>query len=130
MTKAAEYVVNNQEDAMKVLQGDLEPPKGLLKNSIFVAMVNNTELPLDLQTKLAGLTSKRYGQEIEILKEINKHSPTRYMGDVIKVRADAIQKKYNKPVEQVAKDEVTKIKKEIKAPTKYDWQTFIDSIEC
>lgn len=128
--QASDYVINNPEDALKVLQGDLEPPKGILKNSIYVAAVNNATDNIELMTKLASLQSTRYGQEIEILKEINKNSPVKFMDKLIKVRADAIQKKYNKPVEKVVKDEVAKIKKEIKAPSKWDWKSFVDSIEC
>jgi hypothetical protein len=127
---ASEYVINHPDDALKVLQGDLEPPKGLLKNSIYVAMTHVEDLPLELATKLAGLSSKRYGQEIEILKDVNKNSPVKYMGDVIKVRADAVQKKFGKSVEQVAKDEVIKIKRGIKTPDKWDWNKFIEEIEC
>ena len=128
--QASDYVIKNPDEALKVLQGDIEPPKGLLKNSIYVAAVNNATDNISLMTKLASLQSTRFGQEIEILKEINKNSPVKFLDQVIKFRADAVQKKLGKPVEKSIGDEVTKIKKEIKAPTKWDWNTFIDSIEC
>jgi hypothetical protein len=130
IAEASKYVTANPEEALKVLNGDIEPPKGLLKNSIYVAMVNNSEGSLELQTKLATLSATRFGQEIEILKEIDKNSPIKWMDQIIKVKADAIQKKYGKPTEEVIKSEVNKIKASIEAPNKYDWAAFVDSIQC
>ncbi|RLC34488.1 MAG: hypothetical protein DRZ76_02605, partial [Candidatus Nealsonbacteria bacterium] len=36
--KAVDYVVKNESEAMEVLMGKKEPPKGLLHNSVFLAM--------------------------------------------------------------------------------------------
>src|SRR5690606_25953337 len=36
IAKASKYVVENTEDAIKVLKGEKEPPSGILVNSIYI----------------------------------------------------------------------------------------------
>ncbi len=127
---ASEYVLKNPDDALKVLQGDLEAPKGLPHNSIYVAMVNNSAGNIELATKLATLRSTRFGQEIEILKELNPDSPVKAISDVIKVKEAAIEKRTGKKASAAIKDTAKEIKKKIVKPTKQDWTSFIESIEC
>jgi len=127
---AAEYVTNNPQDALRVLSGEIEPPQGIIRNAIYVAMVNAAEGDLTLQTKLASISSTRYGQEIEILKNINKDSEVTILSDIIKVREEAFANKYGKkPAKELAEKVVKTIKSKVKAPDKYDWSRFIDSID-
>jgi hypothetical protein len=46
---------------------------------------------------------------------------------VYKVRAKAVEKKFGKDAK---KNIVKSIKKQVKAPDKYDWSKFLDSLEC
>ena len=131
IAKASEYVLNNPDEAMRVLSGEIPAPKGILNNAIFVAMERMSLGDVNLARKLASLASTRAGQEIGILSEIDSNSPVKAMSNVIKVREQAFAKKYaGRSVTEVKKDVVKKIKASIKPPTKDDWSSFIDSIEC
>ena len=130
IAKASEYVIGNPDEALEVLKGNVEPPKGLLKNSIYVAMVNNSIGKPDLINKLASLSSTRFGQEIEILKMLDKDSPVKWISELYKIRADAVEKKYKSTVREAITKEAKSIEDKIEAPSKYEWKSFIDSIEC
>lgn len=127
--KATQYVTENPEEAMAVLRGDREAPKGLLKNSIYVAMENSAIGDVDLARKLASLSSTRAGQELSILTEINPDSPVKAIREVIKVREEALTKR-GKDVVKSIKEESAKIKARVKTADKYDWNNFIKSIQC
>lgn len=129
---ASEYVLNNKSDALKVLKGEIEAPQGILRNSIFIALdelassTGDRQLALDL----TSLSSTRYGQEISILTELNKNNPVSIMRDIIKVREEVAKKRFGKST----KEATDNIKREISRKTpkidKYDWNKFLDTIEC
>jgi hypothetical protein len=125
---ASEYVTQKPNEAMKVLTGEIEPPKGIPANSIYVAMVKNSKGNLELATKLATLKSTRFGQEIEILKEIDKNSPVKVMGDVVKIREAEFKKRTGKSVTEATKTVKKELAEKVKVD-KYDWNSFIDSIQ-
>ena len=128
---ASEYVIKNPEEAIKVLKGDVAPPKGLPINSIYVAMANNAVGNFALATKLATLRSTRLGQEIEILKELTPNNPITIMSEIYKVRADAFQKRYaGKSIERVKQQAVDKGLKKMKPPKIADWGEIIKMVRC
>ena len=127
---ATKYVLDKPEEALAVLRGEKEAPKGLLKNSIYVAMENQAVGDVELARKLASLSATRAGQELSILTELNPNSPVKAIRDVINIREQTFKERINKPMNQVIKDEATKIKARVKAPDKYDWNNFIKSIQC
>ena len=128
---ATEYVTENPEDALKVLQGTKEPPKGLLKNSLYVAMDNLAMDDAGLARKLASLSSTRYGQEISILTEVNPDSPVSAIKKVEQARVEGLK---GRGID-VAK-ETTKIAKEVKESVRKAvsprpaWEDFIKEIQC
>lgn len=131
IASASEYVTNNPEEALKVLNGEIEAPKGILRNSIYVAMENLALDNVDLARRLASLQSTRLGQELSILTELNPDSPVTVMRDIIKIREEVFKKRYKgRNSQDVIKKEVEKIRKEIKIPDKVDWSKFLDEIEC
>lgn len=131
IAQASKYVSENPDEALAVLRGEKEAPKGLLNNSIYVAMQNLAEGDVALARRLASLSSTRAGQEISILSEIDPNSPVKLMRDVVKVREEAFKKRYGgKSAQEVSKKVVNEIKKKVKAPDKYDWSKFVDSIQC
>lgn len=131
ISKAVDYVTKNPEEALAVLKGEKEAPKGILRNSIYVAMQNQAEGDVALARKLASLSSTRAGQEISILTEIDPDSPVKLMSDLVKIREEAFKKRYGgKPVNEVSTDMIKKAKGFVKKPDKWDWTTFINSIEC
>ncbi len=130
IAKASEYVVNNQEEALQVLQGIKNPPKGIIPESIYVAIIELAKGDITLATKLSTLQATALGQRIGILSEIDKDNPVRLLNEVYKVREEEFKKRTGKTIKEATKNEVERIKKEIKIPDKYDWGAFLDSVEC
>jgi hypothetical protein len=129
--KAAEYVIQNQEEAMRVLKGEIEPPKGLNTNSIYVAMANEGLGNFELANKLASLKSTAMGQNIEILKELNPDSPIVIASKIYKLKEKLLAKRYaGKTVEQVKAPLIKKGKSAIKAPKLSDWNEIIKKVLC
>lgn len=131
IAKASEYVVNNPDEALRVLTGDIEPPKGVLRNSIYVAMQNQAIGDVNLARRLASIGSTRMGQEIGILSEIDPNSPVKLMEDIIKIREKAFQSRYRgKSVKEITGKTIKEIKSKVKVPDRWDWNRFLDSIKC
>lgn len=129
--KASKYVTDNPSDALAVLRGEKPTPQGLVTNAIYVAMSNLSKGNVEIARKLASISSTRYGQEINILRELDPYSPATIMNDIVLIREDAFRRKYgNKPPSELRKKVVKDIKDKIKVPNKYDWNNFISSIEC
>lgn len=129
IAKASEYIINNRKDAIAVLEGEKDAPPGILRNALFVAMAQEAKTDMTLATKLASLSATRYGQELQILSEIDKNSPVKLLNEVYKVKEEEATKKY-KDLNKARKNGVENIKKEIKTVNKYDWNAFLDTITC
>jgi DNA-binding transcriptional regulator GbsR (MarR family) len=128
--QAAKYVVNNQQEALDVLKGKVNPPKGLIPESIYMALTELSKDDPTLATKIASLQATALGQRISILSEINKDNPVRLLNEVYKVREAVFQKKFGgKTVKQVTDNVVKNIKAKVKVPDKYDWGNFIKSLK-
>lgn len=130
ISKAIDYINKNPDDAIKILTGEIEAPKGILRNAIYVALEKMGSEDAPLARKLASLTSTRLGQEISILSEIDPNSPVKLMKDIIKVRQESILKRLGKPVTEAIKGEADRIKRTIKTPNKSDWNSFISGLQC
>lgn len=131
ISKAVKYVRKNPNEAIKVLTGEIEPPKGILRNAIYVAMQNEAIGDVELARKIASIGSTRLGQEISILSEVDPNSPVKVMSDVIKIKEEAFNKRYGeKKKSEVKKKTVAEIKKAVKKTSREDWNTFINSIQC
>lgn len=130
IAKVADLAVNHQEDAMKMLEGKMSLPRGVPPNAIYVALSNSETLSYELATKLASLSSTAMGQNIEILKELNPHSPVRIASDIYKVQEEMFKKRYGgKSPKEVVKKAVEKAKSKIKKVDRYNWDEFIRSID-
>lgn len=131
IAKASKYVSESPDEAMAVLRGEKEAPEGLLYNSIYVAMQNMAQGDVALARKLASLRSTRYGKEISILTEIDPNSPVKIMKEIVEVREEAFKKRYGgRSPEEMTKKVIGDIQKRVKVPDKYDWNKFVDSIQC
>lgn len=134
--KAVELLAKDEEKAIKIALGQVNPPKGLVPESVYIAVENKAleEGRVDLLKQLAtsSLVSEdtAMGQRIRVLAERNPDSPVTQMKNLISARKTAIEEKYNQPVEKLVKQTVEKIKKNIVKPTKGDWEAFIKEIEC
>jgi len=127
--KAAKYVAENPEEALDVLTGKIDAPKGILRNSILIAMQNLDVKDLDIATRLASLQSTRAGQEISVLTEVNKNLPVNILSDIIRVRTQALEKRYGgKSTKSIIKGKVKKGKSMIKA--KMNWDAILQEVRC
>lgn len=131
IAKASEYVSENREDAMRVLKGTIQPPQGIPPEAIYVAMLQEAKGDMTLATKLASLQATSIGQRLSLLAEIDPDSPVRIMNEIYRVREEAFKKKYKdqKPA-QVRNNVERQIRESVSKPDKYDWNTFISSLEC
>jgi len=130
IARATEYVTNNTEEALKVVRGEIDPPAGILQNSIFAALVALGEVDTDVATQVATLTATRFGQEINILKKILADNPVVMMQDIVKIRIEAYEKNTGNKVSEKVKQETIKITKKTQPTTKAQWDSFIQSIKC
>ncbi len=130
IAQASKYVLEKPEEALKVLSGEIEAPKGILRNSIYVAMQNLAIGDVNLARKLASLGSTRMGQEISILSEIDPNSPVKLMDEVIRIKEKAFNEKYKgRSVKDTVKKLTRDVKSKVKKIDKYDWNDFINSID-
>jgi len=128
--KAVDYVVKNESEAMEVLMGKKEPPKGLLYNSIFLAMEEKAKQDTALAVRLASLRATRSGQEISILTEADKNNPVRFLSEIQRDRVKIIGGR-----EKVVKYTKSLVKQGKKILSKNylkvdEWENFIKSIQC
>ena len=131
IAKASEYVTNNPDEALSVLEGKKDAPKGIARNSIYVAMESMAKGDVELARRLASLESTRMGQELSILAEIDPESPVKIMRDIIEIRSRAFERRYGgRKVKEVTDKVISDIKKSVKAPDRVAWVKFIDEIEC
>lgn len=130
--KAADLISKNPEAARAIAMGDKAPPKGILPESVFVAVEHDATVRSDVQTlkdlansKLAS-SATTMGQRIRTLGERDEYSPTAAIQDVQKTRNEA----------QAARGfsvskEITKARSLIrKGNTKETWGDFVNSITC
>lgn len=133
--KATELLEKDPEKAKQVAMGTKSAPKGLLPESVFIAVENKAIEENDVNTlrdlaTISGLTTEAttMGQRIRTLAERYKESPIDAIRDVVAAREDAFEGNV-----EVEKTKVTnEIKKEIKKaiPTKESWTNFINEIKC
>ena len=131
IAKAAKFVTENTEDAMRVLEGKIDAPKGILRNSILIALQNLSpkDMSLDMANRLATLFSTRAGQEIAILRKVNKNLPVNILSDIIQIRTQAVEKRFGgKTIDKITKAKVKKGESMIKAPT--NWDVFLREVRC
>lgn len=132
--KASQYVSENSDEAMAVLRGEKEPPKGLLHNSIYVALMNLSKGDVDLATKLATLRSTRFGQEISILTELDKNNPVRWIKELFnrKIEVFGGQKRFDNYMRKATAKEKPAFNKAVRGNNlkSEDWSSFIESIKC
>ncbi len=130
ISKSLEYVRSNPEEALRVVLGEIDPPKGVLQNSVYSAIVQLGTEDTDLATKVASLGATKFGQEIQILKTILADNPVVMMQDIVKIRIEAYEKRTGKTAKQRIKTEVNRIGSKIEVPNSKNWDNFLNSIKC
>lgn len=128
--KAAKYVLENPNEALRVIKGEIDPPKGILTNSVFVVLHELGKTDLKVARDVASLGATRMGQEISILSEIDKDSVVTLMTDLVKVRVEAFEKRTGKKVSDKIKSEIKKVDEAAKPPNGRQWDAFLKEILC
>jgi len=136
-----ESVVKNPDDGIRILKGEIDPPKGTSVNSIYVAM---TELAREdntgrLARDLVSLRATAMGQELQILSQIDKNNPIKIIDDLKKRNIEAFGKGENKlksgqeKINKMITGEKTKLVSLTKSETikgSSQWIKLIESIKC
>lgn len=132
-SKAGNLLNTDPDKAMRIALGEELPPEGLLKESVFKALegsISTPEMARKLATSPIVSEGTSLGQRIKALDVQISDSPVEAMRQVIDARQKAIEsrlgKNANKATDKIVKD----IQSKIKAPDKYDWNSFVESIKC
>lgn len=139
--QAQDLYTKNSELALKVALGEAPAPKGVLPESVFVAVENAAIKAGDVETLRQLATQSKLvseatlmGQRIRALGERDPESPVAAITAVVRARENVILKKLKKgeTVEAVKKKVVGEIKIQVKkvAASKQTWAEFIESIKC
>lgn len=134
---AIDLLKTDFQKAVQIALGNEVPTNGLLPEIVLKVVkdyaVANNDLALMKQLAKESNLSRQLtamGQRIRAAGEFDKENPVDIMQGVIDNRRQRIEEKYNKSVSEITKDTVKQIKEKVKAPDKYDWNSFVDSIQC
>ena len=132
----ASNLMRDLEKASKVIRGEEPLPEGLRGTALITAAegyikeTGDAKLAYELANSPLVSETSAAAQEMRLAAEREQDSLTKKFQELKKVREEAIEKRTGKKVKEVIKDEVAKIKKEIKPPLKDSWVEFLKSIEC
>lgn len=133
--RAAEYIATDAEGAKAVAMGLKAPPRGVLPESVFVAVEKkaiaegDVELLRQLATESKLTTAATtMGQRIRTLGERDATSPVGAIQAVQSARRQALDTRNAAAI----KDTVKEIKAAVRrsAPNRDAWVSFIESIQC
>ena len=136
--QAVRLMDEDYETAKAIAMGDKQPPKGLLPESVYVAVERRALVEGDVDTIQQLATRSRLatsattmGQRIRTLGERDKASPVGMIQEIQAAREADLAKRSG-DIKAAKKAAVDEIKTEIrKAASKPDaWASFIDSIRC
>lgn len=134
--RATTLLSNDSDLALRIAKGEAPAPKGLLPESVFVAVEQKAIVEGDVNTLRELATGKltseatTMGQRIRALGERDPESPVAAIQEIIKTRSGGA-----KNVEQVARaidDEVGAINEHMAGVSvKYDsWSEFVEALKC
>jgi len=136
---AQSLVENDFGKALQIAMGEEQAPEGLLNGAVYTAVVNHA-----IATKNGTLVSSlafsdvtgqatRYGQEIQILSQLDPESPVSAIKDVALARENMAKARNKvKSVKKLKKETVAKIKADMKgsAVKAETWADFVNGIKC
>lgn len=134
---AADLIANDYERAKAIAMGQKQAPKGVLPESVFVAVEKQALATGDVETLRDLATSSRLsteattmGQRIRTLGERDKESPVGAIQEVQQARAADLAKRSN--MQEAQKATVLDIKRAMRSAASpvNAWQEFINTITC
>lgn len=133
--RAADYIAKSPEDALEVAMGRKAPPRGVLPESILVAVEKQAVAAGDLETLRQLATESKLttaattmGQRIRTLGERDPTSPVGAIHAVQEARRAALEAKQSTAFKDVAKEIRSEIRRN--APTRDAWMSFLQEIQC
>jgi hypothetical protein len=92
---------------------------------------NDSELARKLANSPLATQISESASELSLSRMRDNNSPVKIMRDITKAREEAISKKFNgKTPKEATKETIKQIKSKVKAPDKYDWNSFVKGLEC
>lgn len=134
--KVADLVNNDRQKAVDIIDGKASAPAGVDPHFVHVALekVAMKDGDADLLTKLANshinAELSGAGQKLRIAAERDPNSPVERMRQIKEAREEAFEKKSGTTAAKATSQTAKEIGSKIKAPSKLDWQTFVEGIKC
>jgi len=134
--RKASELISDIEKARRVIRGEEQLPTGLRGTALitaaeeYIKQTGNKELAYELANSPLVSETSTAAQELRLAAEREPDSLAQKLTELRKAKEEAIKKRTGKKVKEAVKDEVTKIKKQVKKVDKYDWNNFVKSIEC
>ena len=131
----SKLIAKDIDKVRDIVTGKAPLPAGM-SGSMFIAGVeqyasenNDIDLLRSLATSPLVSETSVHAQELRFLAERDKTSVLSKIQEVANERAKIFKRRHSEKLEKVVKKETAKIKESVKV-SKYDWNTFIKSIEC
>lgn len=135
IAKAANFAMNHEDQALAVLRGEQDAPEGMLHNGIGIAMHEKAAMEAaagktDLALKLTSIKSTRFGQEVQILRNMHPYDAVENMQKVRNVRIEAAggEAKVVAATKKGVAEATAAVQKA--APKADELKSFIESIRC
>lgn len=132
--RASELITSDIDRVRRIVSGELPLPDGLRAGMLikgveeYALATDDIDLLRSLAVSPLVAETSVHAQELRLLAERDENSVLSRVQDLASARAKVVEKRYG-TIEKAVKQEVEKIKKEVKV-SKYDWNSFINSIEC
>ena len=130
---ASELLQSDPEKAMRIALRQENAPQGLQAESVFKALENSITTPeqaLKLAHSPLVTEGSALGQRIKALDVQTSESAVESIKQVLNARAKNIEEKLGRSTDKATQTVVKDIQSKVKAPSKYDWSKFLDSITC
>lgn len=133
--KASDFISKDYDTARSIALGEKAPPKGILPESIFVAVEDkaikegDVRMLQDLANSKLSASATTMGQRIRTLGERDPTSPVGAIQEVQNARIESLK---GKDITRETQDTVKQIKDSISKvkTTKETWNSFLESITC
>lgn len=133
---ASDLFTNDFERARRIIRGEEPLPPELRGGALIKAMEDvikkngNGDLAHELANSPLVSRTSAAAQELRLAAEREPDSLAARLQALKDAKEKGFQKRTGQKVDEAIKKEVDRIKVSVKKPDKYDWKTFIDTIEC
>ncbi len=134
--KMAYDLMGDMERARRIIKGEEALPEGLRGTALVTAMeeemkkTGDAKLAYELANSPLVSETSLSAQELRLAAEREPDSLTLRLREIKQAREQALERRTSKSPSKAVRDEVGKIKEQIKTPSKYDWGEFLKLIQC